>query len=179
MSEQGKTRKRGLFTAKKCRYVDKNGNRCSGNVYVRALFCCDDHKEHEKEYQELSKQICHIILEKGIRKGQECGRKFCRTHSDILPRNKKKKVVPIKMNRGNGNIEKKPGLSSEYIGVHWDKENKKYRGEYRDDDGKKRNIGRSSDPIDLATKRDIAVLKTKRGSSAPINFALITYINEL
>ena len=73
------------------------------------------------------------------------------------------------MNRGNGNIEKKPGLSFVYIGIHWNKENKKYRGEYRDDDGEKRTIGGSANPIYIATKRDIAVLKTKIGSSSSIN----------
>jgi len=44
-------------------------------------YCCEEHKEYEKDYKDCDFHLtCYHKYKSGKRKGQVCGKKFCRLH---------------------------------------------------------------------------------------------------
>jgi hypothetical protein len=66
---------------RKCHYVDNEGKPCYTDVSYNNCCCCNNHTAYEEEYRKKVKPICDEIMKTGKRKGQVCGKRFCRVHS--------------------------------------------------------------------------------------------------
>ena len=65
---------------RKCHYVSDNWKQCYTDGYDTNKCCCNEHANFAEEYVKKVKHICDAVIESGKRRGEKCGRIFCRVH---------------------------------------------------------------------------------------------------